>query len=58
MRVSEGIDFARSVGAARNLAIHDRVYSEAGLGIIDGHMNAFLPDAGQDYVRLADGAEL
>ena len=58
MKASEAIDFARAVKAPRNLAIHDRVYSEAGLGIIDGHMNAFLPNAGQDYVRLADGAEL
>jgi L-ascorbate metabolism protein UlaG (beta-lactamase superfamily) len=58
MKASEAIEFARAVKAPRNLAIHDRVSSEAGLGIIDGHMNAFLPDAGQDYVRLADGAEL
>jgi L-ascorbate metabolism protein UlaG (beta-lactamase superfamily) len=58
LKASEAIDFARAVRAPRNLAIHDRVYSEAGLGIVDGHMNAFLPDAGQDYVRLADGAEL
>jgi L-ascorbate metabolism protein UlaG (beta-lactamase superfamily) len=47
MKASEAIEFARAVKAPRNLAIHDRVYSEAGLGIIDGHMNAFLPDAGQ-----------
>jgi L-ascorbate metabolism protein UlaG (beta-lactamase superfamily) len=58
MKASEAIDFARAVKAPRNLAIHDRVYSEAGLGIVDGHMNAFLPDAGQEYMRLADGAEL
>ena len=58
LKTSEAIDFARAVKAPRNLAIHDRIYSEAGLGIIDGHMNAFLPDAGQEYVRLADGAEL
>ncbi len=58
MRASEGVDFAREVGAPRNLAIHDRVYSEAGLRIMDGHMNAFLPDAGQQYVRLPDGADL
>ena len=47
MRASEAIDFAREVRAPRNLAIHDRVYSEAGLGIVDGHMNAFLPKAGR-----------
>lgn len=58
MRASEAIEFARKVKAPRNLAIHDRVYSEAGLGIIDGHMNAFLPKAGQEYVRLADGEDL
>jgi L-ascorbate metabolism protein UlaG (beta-lactamase superfamily) len=58
LKASEAIEFARAVKAPRNLAIHDRIYSEAGLGIVDGHMNAFLPDAGQEYVRLADGAEL
>ena len=58
LKASEAVDFAREVGAPTNLAIHDRVYSEAGLGIVDGHMNAFLPDAGQEYVRLADGDEL
>ena len=58
LKAAEAIDFARAVKAPRNLAIHDRIYSEAGLGIVDGHMNAFLPDAGQEYVRLADGAEL
>ncbi len=58
LKASEAIDFAREVKAPRNLAIHDRVYSAAGLGIIDGHMNAFLPPAGQAYVRLADGEDL
>ena len=57
MRAAEAVDFARLVGAPRNVAIHDRVYSEAGLGIIDGHLHRLLPDA-QDYVRLADGADL
>ena len=58
MRASEAIEFAREVKAPRNLAIHDRVYSEAGLGIVDGHMRAFLPKDGLDYVRLADGEDL
>lgn len=58
MRVSEAIDFARAVKAAKNLAIHDRVYSEAGLGIVDTHMNAFLPNEGLEYVRRADGEDL
>lgn len=58
MRASEGIEFARAVRAPRNLAIHDRVYSEAGLGIVDAHMDAFLPKDGLSYVRLPDGADL
>ena len=57
MRAAEAVDFARVVGAPRNVAIHDRIYSEAGLGIVDGHLQRLLPD-GQDYVRLADGADL
>lgn len=58
LKVSESIDFARQVGAPRNLAIHDRVHSEAGLGMVDTHLGNFLTPAGQDYVRLADGSDL
>jgi len=57
LKAAEVVDFARLVGAPRNLAIHDRVYSEAGLGIIDGHLGRLLPD-GQEYRRLPDGADL
>jgi L-ascorbate metabolism protein UlaG (beta-lactamase superfamily) len=57
MRASEAVDFARVVGAPRNLAIHDRVYSEAGLRIVDGHFGLLLPET-SSYVRLADGADL
>lgn len=58
LKASEAIEFARAVRAPRNLAIHDRVYSEAGLGIVDSHMNAFLPKDGLAYARVADGADL
>jgi L-ascorbate metabolism protein UlaG (beta-lactamase superfamily) len=58
MRASEGVEFARAVKAPRNIAIHDRVYSEAGLAIVDGQINTFLPKDGLDYRRLADGEEL
>jgi len=58
MRASEAIEFARRVKAPRNLAIHDRVYSEAGLGIVDGHMDMFLPKDGLEYVRRPDGQDL
>lgn len=57
LKASEAVDFARAVGAARNLAIHDRVYSEEGLGIVDGHFGRLLGD-GQSYVRLAEATDL
>lgn len=58
LKASEAIDFARDVGAARNLAIHDEVYSEAGLGIVDGHLQRFLEPHHQAYSRLAPGTDL
>jgi L-ascorbate metabolism protein UlaG (beta-lactamase superfamily) len=57
MRVAEGVDFAREVGAPRNLAIHDRVFSEAGLSIVDGHFGALL-DRTQTFARIPDGTDL
>ena len=58
LKASEAVDYARSVKAPTNLAIHDRIYTEAAHAILEGHMNTFLPGAGQRYVRLADGADL
>ena len=58
LKVSECIDYARDVGARRSVAIHDAVYSEAGLGIVDGHLNRFLAPREQEYVRLRAGEEL
>jgi len=58
LKVSECIDYAREVGARRSLAIHDAVYSEAGLRIVDGHLGRFLAPREQEYVRLVAGDEL
>lgn len=57
MRAAEAIDFGRQVGAPRVIAIHDRIYSEAGLATVDGHLNRLLGDR-QTYTRLPDGADL
>lgn len=57
MKASEAIDFGRSVEAPRFVGIHDRVYSDAGLGIVDGHLTRLLGDD-KEYVRLADGSDL
>jgi L-ascorbate metabolism protein UlaG (beta-lactamase superfamily) len=58
LKASEAVDFARAVKAPRNLAIHDRIYTEAAHGILEQHMNAFLPQEGLEYVRRADGEDL
>ena len=58
LKVSECIDFARDVAAPRNLAIHDTIYSEPGLRIVDGQLGAFLSATGQEYERVAPGDEI
>jgi L-ascorbate metabolism protein UlaG (beta-lactamase superfamily) len=58
LKVSEAIDYGREMAAPRAVAIHDAVYSEAGLGIIDGHLGRFLGARDLEYVRLKPGAEL
>jgi L-ascorbate metabolism protein UlaG (beta-lactamase superfamily) len=58
LKASEAIEFARTVRAPRNLAIHDRIYTEAAHGILEMQMNSFLPQEGLEYVRRADGEDL
>ena len=43
---------------ARNLAIHDRVYSEAGHGLLAMQMETLVGPRGQEWLRIADGADL
>lgn len=57
LKVSEAIDFAREVRAPVNLAIHDRIYTEAAHAMLAGHMGRLLPES-QSYLRRADGTDL
>ena len=57
-KLSELLDVAREVAAPRTLAIHDRVYSDVGLAMMDDRMNAFLGQVGGTYARPADGEDL
>ncbi len=57
LKVSEAIDFVRAVGAPRTLGIHDKIYTDAALGIVDTHMGNLLPD-GQEFLRLRDGEDV
>jgi len=57
LKVSEAVDFVRAVGAPRNLGIHDKVYSEVALGMVDTHMGNLLPE-GQEFLRRGDGEDV
>lgn len=57
LKVSEAIDFVRAVGAPRNLGIHDKIYTDVALGIVDTHMGNLLPE-GQEFFRRADGEDV
>ncbi|WP_181955703.1 MBL fold metallo-hydrolase, partial [Raoultella terrigena] len=56
LKVSEAIDFVRAVAAPRSLGIHDRVYSEVALGMVDTHMANLIGDL--QFVRIPDGTDL
>lgn len=57
-RAYELVDFIREVKAPTNIAIHDRIYTEPGHGVVDNLAGAFLPQAGQELKRLKDGEDL
>ena len=46
------------MGAPRSLAIHDKVYSEIGLQLVETHLNRMLGERDQSYVRLEPGQDL
>ena len=58
LKVSEALDFVREVGAPRSLGIHDRVYSDVALGMLDGHMAKILEGTEQEFTRIPDGTDL
>ena len=57
LKLAEVLDFAKAVGAARTLAIHERTLSELGQGMLDDRLEAFLEGVGS-YHRIRDGADL
>ena len=57
-KMSELVDLARDLAAPRTLAIHDKVYSDLGLGIVDRTMGQFLEPLGSQWHRLEPGTDL
>lgn len=58
LRSGMAIDFVREVGAPRNLAIHDRIYSDTGHMFLAMQMEQLVGPRGQTWTRLADGEDL
>lgn len=56
-KLSECLDFARAHAAPSNLAIHDMVYSDFGLSVVDPRMEAFVGEQNR-YARLKPGEDL
>ena len=57
-KMSELVDLARDVAAPRTLAIHDKVYSDLGLGIVDRTMSSFLESVHSQWHRIDPGTDL
>lgn len=57
-KMSELLDLARDVRAPRTVGIHDKIYSDLGLALVDGRMEAFLAPLGGSYARPASGQDL
>lgn len=57
-KVSETIDFARAVGAPLTVPIHEAIFSEPGLGVIDTHLQRFLGERELDYRRVGVGQDV
>jgi L-ascorbate metabolism protein UlaG (beta-lactamase superfamily) len=53
-KLSEVVEFARSVGAPRTIAIHDADLHDLGAGITDGSVTQFLGE-GNSYHRVPAG---
>ncbi|MDQ4054793.1 MAG: MBL fold metallo-hydrolase [Actinomycetota bacterium] len=58
LKVSEALDFVRSVAAPRSLGIHDRIYTDVALGMVDSHMARILEGTGLEFTRREDGSDL
>jgi hypothetical protein len=52
------IEFVRAVGAPRNLAIHDRVYSQAGHQFLAMQMETLVGPRGLAWLQVADRQDL
>jgi L-ascorbate metabolism protein UlaG (beta-lactamase superfamily) len=55
-KLSEVVDFARAVGAPRNVAVHDGLLNDTGLGLVERVLGGLLGEQG--YERVPPGSDL
>ena len=58
LKASECIDFARASRAPRLVAIHDKIYSDLGLGFIGNLLGGLLDEQEQSYTRVEPGQDI
>lgn len=56
LRAADSVDYIRTVRPALALAVHDGLYNDIGLSIVDGLLGRMAEQAGSEYRRLAVGA--
>jgi len=57
-KISEVIDYGRSAGATRAVAIHDGLLNENGLGVVGRSLDQLLGDRDVAYERLEPGTDV
>ncbi|MDQ3615613.1 MAG: MBL fold metallo-hydrolase [Actinomycetota bacterium] len=57
-KTSEVVDFARTVGAPKTVAVHDGLLNDNGLGLVGDLVSGLLEGSGQVYERVAPGQDI
>jgi len=57
-KLSEVVAFAREVGAARSVAVHDGLLNDTGLGVVGRNLSLLLDSDAHRYERVEPGTDL
>jgi L-ascorbate metabolism protein UlaG (beta-lactamase superfamily) len=55
LRASDSIDYIRTVNPSLALSVHDGMYNDIGLGVVDRLLTSMAEKAGSTYLRLTAG---
>ena len=57
-KAAEVVDFARTVGAKRSVAVHDGLLNDTGLGLVERVVGGLLAAGEQEYERVVPGSDI